>query len=130
MRVYLDSSPIIYLVEQMAPFAAKVLTRIGTPGIILASSDLALLEALVKPVRNNDVALVQEFDKFFAVQIVARIPFTESLFRRAADIRARHNFRTPDALHLAAAVEGACDLFLTNDAGLTSFTQVPVEIVA
>jgi predicted nucleic acid-binding protein len=53
----------------------------------------------------------------------------EPVFRRAAKIRARYNFRTPDALHLAAAVEGACDLFITNDAQLTRFTGLVVEVV-
>ena len=50
------------------------------------------------------------------------VPFTPGVFRRAAEIRAQFNFRTPDALHLAAAVEAACDVFLTNDAQLTRFT--------
>ena len=60
MRLYLDSSPIVYLVEQQSPYAAKVLARIGLPGVILASSDLALMEALVVPLRQNNAQLVTE----------------------------------------------------------------------
>jgi len=36
---------------------------------------------------------------------------------------------TPDALHLAAAVAGACDVFLTNDAALKTFPPIAVEVV-
>jgi predicted nucleic acid-binding protein len=56
-------------------------------------------------------------------------PFPPTVFRRAAEIRAQFNFRTPDALHLAAASEAACDVFLTNEAQLTRFTGLSVEVV-
>lgn len=52
------------------------------------------------------------------------------MFRHAAAIRAKHNFRTPDALHLAAALAGACDMFLTNDAALKPFPDIPVEVIS
>jgi uncharacterized protein len=130
MRLYLDSSPIVYLVEQQSPYAAKVLARIGLPGVILASSDLAPMEALVVPLRQNNAQLATDFGNFFSVQIAQRIAFTEPVFRKAADIRARFNYRTPDALHLAAAVTSACDIFLTNDARLKNFPDITVELVS
>lgn len=130
MRLYLDSSPIIYLVEQQAPFAAKVLGRIGVPGVTLASSDLALMECLVVPLRQNNSSLANDFSNFFSVQIAHRIAFTEPVFRKGAEIRARFGYRTPDALHLAAALAGACDVFFTNDARLKSFPDIAVELVA
>jgi predicted nucleic acid-binding protein len=34
-----------------------------------------------------------------------------------------------DSLHLAAAVEGGCDRFLTNDARLSRFPDIPVEVL-
>lgn len=129
MRIYLDSSPIIYLVERRMPYAAQVLARISVAGVILVSSDLALMEALVQPLRQQNQLLVQDFNNFFAAQITERVPFTESVFRKAADIRAQHNYRTPDALHLAAALEATCDRFFTNDAALKGFPDITVELV-
>jgi hypothetical protein len=35
MRIYLDSPPIIYLVEQVMPYAAAVLARLAAPGVII-----------------------------------------------------------------------------------------------
>src|SRR5262245_55114381 len=89
MRIYLDASPIVYLVEQRTPYAANVLSRINVAGTELATSDLALLEALVIPLRQNKAALVKDFDDFFARQIAVRVGFTEAIFRKAADIRAQ-----------------------------------------
>ncbi len=34
-----------------------------------------------------------------------------------------------DALQLAAAVEGGCGLFLTNDRRLSGFPDIPVEVL-
>jgi predicted nucleic acid-binding protein len=129
MRLYLDSAPIIYHIERVVPFAAAVDARLAASGIVLVSSELARLECLVVPLRNGDAARVGDFDMFFGARVDDLVGFTGAVFRRAAEIRASHNFKTPDALHLAAAVEGGCTAFLTNDARLTRFTGLAVEVV-
>jgi predicted nucleic acid-binding protein len=48
---------------------------------------------------------------------------------RAADLRARHNLRTPDALQIAAALETGCQAFLTNDTQLKRVTELRVLIL-
>jgi uncharacterized protein len=48
---------------------------------------------------------------------------------RATDIRARYGFRTPDAIHLAAAVVSGCDVFLTNDYRLNRFPDVAMDVI-
>ena len=57
------------------------------------------------------------------------MPITPVVWDRAARIRALHNFKPLDALHLAAAVEHGCGLFLTNDAPLTRFPDILVELL-
>ena len=130
MRIYLDASPIIYWVEKVAAYYPQVDARIKQAGITLTSSHLALMECLILPLRQGQSGLKQDYDDFFATQVNQLVPFTESIFRKAADIRAQHNFRTPDALHLAAALASASDMFLTNDAGLKAFPQITVEVVS
>jgi predicted nucleic acid-binding protein len=44
-------------------------------------------------------------------------------------IRAHYGFKTPDAIHLAAAVVAGCEVFLTNDHRLDRFSDLTVEIV-
>ena len=51
------------------------------------------------------------------------------MIERATEIRARYGFKTPDALHLATAVEGAADVFLTGDSNLASCKEVVVEVI-
>ena len=65
----------------------------------------------------------------FAQANVALAPITTAVFDRATLIRATHNFKLADCLHLAAAVEARCDRFLTNDVRLSAFTALPVEVL-
>src|ERR1051326_5426885 len=129
MRLYLDTAPVIYVVQQVAPFFATVDTRLQVPDVVLISSELTRLECLILPVRNKDAALVQDFETFFAMQVTEMVPFGRSVFEHATKIRANLGFKTPDALQLAAAVAGACDTFLTNDAQLKKFTGITVEVI-
>jgi uncharacterized protein len=130
MRIYLDASPIIYWVEKVAAYYSQVDARLKHAGAQLVSSHLALLECLVLPLRQAQSGLKQDYDDFFATQLSDLVPFTESVFRKAADIRAQRNYRAPDALHLAAALAGACDVFFTNDAALKAFPDITVEVVS
>lgn len=129
---YLDANVVIYLVERHPVWGPKILGRIAclrAAGDDLAISDLARLECLVGPLTTGDAAVLADFDAFFGDPAVRVFPMTASVFERAARIRAAHRFKALDALHLAAAVEHGCGLFLTNDLSLRRFPDVPVEII-
>ena len=70
-----------------------------------------------------------DFDAFFPRPDVRLVPIATAVFDRATVIRATHNFKLGDSLHLAAAVESGCDRFLTNDNRLSAFTDIPVELL-
>ncbi|MCI0490003.1 MAG: PIN domain-containing protein, partial [Blastocatellia bacterium] len=115
MRYYLDSAPIIYLVERVQPYASAVRRKLSAQSLTLITSELTRLECRVKPLRNNDVALLQDFDDYFANSIAEIMPLTRAVIDCATEIRAQFNFKTPDSVQLAAAVVAGSDLFLTND---------------
>lgn len=129
MRIYLDSAPVIYLVEGVAPFAPALIARLAEPGTVQLCSELARLECRVKPVRDGEAALLAAFDRYFAKVIYTIVPITRPVIDRATDLRARYNFKTPDALHLAAAIGAGCDVFLTNDQRLSKCTEIKIETV-
>ncbi len=127
---YLDTLIAIYLVEGKPSERQRARTHVASllaAGFSFAISDLTRLECLVRPLRQNDALLLQEFAKFHSVQKV--IPLPGSAFDRAAQIRATHGFKLADALHLAAAIEFGCDRFLTNDQKLARFPEITVEIL-
>lgn len=129
MRIYLDSAPIIYLVEDIAPYVATVTTRLSPTDVQQVCSDLSRLECQVKPLRDKNTALFAEHDRYFSIIAHEVFPLTRSVLDQATIIRAEYGFPTPDAIHLAVAITNQCDLFLTNDHRLKKFTEIAVEII-
>src|SRR5258708_3784388 len=76
-------------------------------------SDLVRLECRVGPLRQGDQATLARFDQFFASAFIG--PLTSAIYDLATELRASHRFKTPDALHVAAAIIHGCEEFWTND---------------
>ncbi len=132
MLIYCDSAILIYWLDQVGPFHQRSERRMQAllaAGDRIAISDLTRLECRVGALKRRDAAGVAAFDAFFARAEVVRVPLTASVFDRAAQMRADFNFKTPDALHLAAAIENGCDRFLTNDTRLHRCTHIAVEVL-
>jgi predicted nucleic acid-binding protein len=117
-RTHLDSVTIIYLLENTAKKPAVLSVLSKYPNHTICSSALALMECLVKPLQNNNQLLVAAYDSYF--QTLLRIPSHPQVFRRAATIRASTKLRTPDALHLAYASTGRCEVIITGDQKLAT----------
>jgi len=81
------------------------------------------------PLRSGDVALLGRYDAFFRRRRLRLVDVSASVIERATDLRARYRFKTPDAIHLASAIEVQADLFLTGDADLQRCTEVRVEVL-
>lgn len=130
MLVYLDSNIVIYLIEQPAQFAARASARIAAlaaAGDRVVVSDLTRLECRVAAVATGDQVTLAQYDAFFSQAVERVMPLTSAVVDRATIIRGQHRFKTPDALHLAAAVEAGCQVFLTNDARLSGFRDLVIE---
>src|SRR3954452_4911618 len=131
MLIYCDSVILIYFLDHVGPFQVRAASRLSAigPGDRLALSDLVRLEYRVGPLAIGDGAGLAVFDSFCSRPDVVLVPITTAVFDRATAIRAAHKFRLGDSLHLAAAVEGGCDRFLTNDHRLSIFPDMPVEVL-
>jgi predicted nucleic acid-binding protein len=107
MLVSLDTVICIYAVEGAPSFQAKARARLaGMPGAgeQPAISDLTWLECRVKPIRLGDAVALANMEAFLTGSDVVRVPMPTVVYERACRIRAVHNYRLADALHLAAAV--------------------------
>lgn len=125
--IYLDSCLVIYLVEPGSPSHAVVRETLASAGgTSLAISGLVVMECLVGPLRDSDEGLRDDYERAFGA--MSLLPLTRAVFERAASLRAEHRLKTPDAIHLATALEGGCDELWTNDDRLSraagSFARV------
>jgi len=57
------------------------------------------------------------------------VDITSEVIERATGLRAGYGFKTPDAIHLASAIEEKADIFLTGDESLVRCREVAVEIL-
>jgi len=103
--------------------------RLAPHGVIRVASELTRLECRVKPIQDGNTALLKDYDEYFANNVSEIVLLSRDVMDRATEIRAQYRFKTPDAIHLAAAVIANCDVFLTNDHQLDRFTELAVEVV-
>ena len=132
MIVYLDANIVIYLVEDHPLWKPKVVTRIvsfRSAGDEIGISDAHRLECLVGPLILGDAASLADYHTFFGDPTVKALSLTAKVCERAAQIRAAHQYKPLDSLHLAAAVENGCGKFLTNDGQLSGFPDLTVELL-
>ena len=119
MRIYLDSCILIYRLEGSPEFAEPVVNAIrAATGALFCMSDLVRLECLVAPIRENDPERQASFGAHF--RKMRRLALTRAVFDLAAELRAHHRLKTPDALHVAAAITHGCDELWTNDRRLAA----------
>jgi predicted nucleic acid-binding protein len=124
--IYLDSCRIIYFTEGHeafhTPVSAALRSVIGGP-TPLRITDLTRLECRTGPLRKGDAGLLSRYDRFFDMPGVSRVELTTAVFDLATELRARHSLRTPDALHLAAALSAGCTEFWTSDTRLADVAR-------
>lgn len=130
--VYLDANGFIYSVERIEPYRAllePMWLSAQTGQFEVVSSELVILETLVKPLREGDTVLENLFRALLAAREVRLIPATAALWEQAARLRATTGLKTPDALHAATALATGSTLFVTNDPGFRRVSDLPVVIL-
>ncbi|MCW5933112.1 MAG: type II toxin-antitoxin system VapC family toxin [Fimbriimonadia bacterium] len=128
-KIYLDSAPIIYLVEQSEPFRFEVESFLRDDDYLVVS-ELSRLECRVKPMRDGAQHLLRDFDEFFQHFVDEVIDLSHEVIEKATEIQVNYSYRIPDSLHLAAAVVANCEIFLTNDTRLRSFHDLNVLLLS
>jgi predicted nucleic acid-binding protein len=116
--IYLDTNTIIAIIERLetlTPFQHVVLKRVDAGEVVFVSNEIALLECLVKPLRDGNTDLTRTILGFFASVRLRLVPLDRSVILKAAELRARDRLTLPDALHVACALQAGCTVFLSAD---------------
>ena len=93
----------------------------------LVSSVLTRMEVLVVPKRHGQEALCRRYRDFFdSFPNLAVLPVDDGVAEVAADLRAAHGLRAPDALHLATAIRAGAGVFVSEDRRLRRVREISV----
>ncbi|HEX6373393.1 MAG TPA: type II toxin-antitoxin system VapC family toxin [Longimicrobium sp.] len=118
-RILLDSVSIVYYIERNPRYfaaASEWMERVDAGRLSAAASVLLLSEVLVPAYRAGSPAAARQ-----ARAALERLPnfelvdVTAAVADAAARLRAVHNLRTPDALHVATALNEGAEWIITND---------------
>ena len=131
--VFLDTAPLIYFIEGHSadqPILSRLFDFNDKGGFSFVTSSVTLLEVLVKPLREGQKSIAEQYrDILTAAPGIELFDVTSAIAEQAALLRAKYNFRTPDAIQLATCLEVGADYFLTNDNRLKAVTETTVVVV-
>jgi predicted nucleic acid-binding protein len=131
-RIYLDSCILIYALEGEPKLRravhSKIELAVAEAEADFCVSDLTRLECRVGPLRQGDDDLLALYDALFASSAVEQLTIAPATFELATELRADHGLKTPDAIHLAAAIMGGCGAFWTNDHQLMTAAKDRIEL--
>jgi predicted nucleic acid-binding protein len=111
----LDTAPLIYYTEQHPNYfdlMKAIFQHIQQEKITLFTSTLTLTEVLMKPIQAQNQNLQnQNRNLLLNTQNFSTVNINNQIAIQAAELRAKHNLRTPDAFQVATGIHLACDAF-------------------
>ena len=116
MRVNLDTNVFLSVKnkEDDHEYCEKIINSIEDKLIIGVLSVIVLIEVLVGFYQNSEN---DEADRFSSSAMLNFniIPVNVDIAQRAAQLRAQHNIRLPDAIISASTIISKAEFFITND---------------
>src|SRR4029077_19680352 len=88
---YLDANSVIYTVEKhpvYGPLLQPLWQAAQAKTIEVVTSELALMETLVGPLKSGDAQLERDYDRALLGTDMRLLPITQAILREAAKLRA------------------------------------------
>lgn len=131
--VYIDSNCLIYYFEGNTKKAKSVEELFNLSiqnNIKLLTAELTYLELLVLPIKTKQLKIVNLYKNLHKhIPNLSFVEVNKKVFINAAKIRANYNYKSPDSIHLATAINNKCDFFITADKKLKSFKKIKVKVI-
>jgi predicted nucleic acid-binding protein len=125
--VGLDTAPLIYFMEKHQDFIIFVrafFAALNQGAFTAVTSTITLTEVLVHPLRFKQQELARKYREILMdTKYLRIIPVSPAIAETAAELRAAHALRTPDAIQIATSLHQSADFFLTNDTRLAAVSQ-------
>ncbi|MCI5188890.1 MAG: type II toxin-antitoxin system VapC family toxin [Candidatus Electrothrix sp. AS4_5] len=117
--IALDTAPLIYFIEEhptYCPVVEPFFEQLDRGAVQVVTSVITLTEVLVKPLRDGDVQLAEQYrDILLNVDGLTTVEASAAIAEQAARLRSQYSLRTPDAIQIATAQHTGASALLTND---------------
>jgi predicted nucleic acid-binding protein len=131
--IFLDTAPFIYFFEQHTdyfPALEMMFDRLYERGAQAITSIITYIELTTHPARQGKRQLVRKYrDDLTHSENISLFPLDLNIADHAVELRAKHHFKTPDAIQLGTAVACGADFVITNDKDWQRFEEVQVVMI-
>lgn len=131
--VGIDSVLFIYIFEKdhaLAKKAKLILKNIEVGNLNGIFSSIGLIEVLTGPKKMGNQNLAFQYKTLISnIPNLTIIGINESIVELASDLRAKYGIKTPDAIHIATAIDAKADKFITNDKKLKKIKEIKIELL-
>ena len=88
-------------------------------------------EVLTLPKRVGNRSLEREYSELLLnSRNFSLVDVNPEIAENAAELRARYNLRTPDALQIASAIVTGCQAFITNDTVFKRVNELSILVLS
>jgi len=133
MRKFLDTAPLIYLIEDHPEFAEKVINIISESLIqrdTFVTSVITILEFGVKPEKENRRDIILKFEELLKKLNTSIENVDKEIATKAYQLRAKYQFlKGMDSIQIATALLSDCSEFITNDKKLKKIDEIKVVLI-
>lgn len=127
-KIVIDTSPIIYYMEEDTKYLAileEFFTMVDNGEIEGIVSVVTLLETLVRPLKERDFVLAENYRRILTESInMELVDITPKIATKAAEIRSKYGILLPDAIQAAVTINHKADFLLTNDKGFSRIKEI------
>ncbi|MFW6184641.1 MAG: type II toxin-antitoxin system VapC family toxin [Chloroflexota bacterium] len=131
--IALDTAPLIYFIEEHPSYLSIVepfFTAMDEGLLSVVTSTVTLLEVLVYPIGKGNAEVIQKYQSvLLSVEGLTTVDLSSAIAIEAAQLRAKYNIATPDAIQLGTALQMKAAAFLSNDRDLRKVTEIDVLTV-
>jgi predicted nucleic acid-binding protein len=132
-RIFLDTAPIIYYIEEQKRYNCileRLFKDIADGKITAGTSTISLLEVLVLPYKTKNERLGRQYKQIMLHSTGFTVfSITDEIADHAARIRAKYAIRTPDAIQIAAGLCTESKYFITNDRTFKKINEIKIILL-
>ena len=132
--IFFDTAPFIYFFEQHPdyfPAMEMLFDRLYETDAQAITSIVTYIELTTHPARQGKAQLVRKYRDYLTnSENISLFPLDLNIADQAVELRAQHQFKTPDAIQLGTAVACGADYIITNDRGWQRFKEIRIVIIA
>ena len=132
--IFLDTAPLIYFFEQHADFFPALETffdQLYKTDAQAITSIITYIELTTHPARRGKKQLVRKYRDYLTnSENISLFPLDIGIADHVVEMRAKYQFKTPDAIQLGTAVACGADYIITNDKAWERLEEIKVILVA